>query len=187
MSDRRPLTKVQWVVVVAAVCAIVISLGKCSTSNTSSSHSVFDVPAPKSTTPRREISPDQREKMKALLTPYAGSKITTISTASDEESQAFGAQLDAIFREAGWQADVQTNMTVGSPPSIFLRVPKSHIPESKVKEFANSPTDVTLTMNDLPPQDLALLKAFNVLNMDCPLETMDGSKDNVELRIGRRP
>ena len=125
--------------------------------------------------------------MKTLLASYAGSKITTISTVSDEERQAFAAQLDSVFREAGWQTEVQTIMYAGPTPSVFLRVPKSHIPESKVREFSNSATDVTLTVSDLPPQDLALLKAFRILDMDCPLETMDGSKDNVELRVGSRP
>jgi hypothetical protein len=72
-------------------------------------------------------------------------------------------------------------------PSVFLRVPKSHIPESKVKEFSNSATDVTLTVSDLPPLDIALLKVFHVLDMDCPLETMDVPKDRVELKIGSRP
>jgi hypothetical protein len=125
--------------------------------------------------------------MKALLAPYAGSKVTTIATASDEESQAFGAQLDSVFREAGWQTEVQTALSAGPMPSVFLRVPKSHIPESKVKEFANSATDVSLTVSDLPPQDLALLKAFRVLDMDCPLEAMDAPKDRIELRISSRP
>jgi hypothetical protein len=125
--------------------------------------------------------------MKTILAPYAGSKITTIATASDEESQAFSAQLDSVFHEAGWQIEVQTAMSVGTMPSVFLRVPKSHIPESKAKEFSNSATDVTLTVSDLPPQDVAILKALRVLDMDCPLETMDGSKDSVELRIGSRP
>jgi len=186
MSDRRPLSKVQWAVIIAAIFAILFSLGKCSTPNTSPSHSVFSAPALKSTSPRRQISPEQREKLKALLVPYAGSKIITISTIGDEESQAFGAQLDSVFREAGWQTEVQTAMPSGPMPSVFLRVPKSHIPEAKVTEFSNSVTDVTLTANDLPPQDIALLKVFRVLDMDCPLETMDGSKDNVELRIGSR-
>jgi hypothetical protein len=187
MSDRRPFSKVQWVMIIVAIFAILFSLGKCATTNTSPSHSVFSVPAPKSTSPRRQISPEQREKMKAILAPYAGSKIITIATLSDEETQAFGAQLDSVFREAGWQTEMQTAMSSTPTPSIFLRVPKSHIPESKVKEFSNSATDVTLTINDLPPQDLAILKAFHILDMDCPLETMDGSKDNVELRIGSRP
>jgi hypothetical protein len=187
MSDHRPLTKFQWVVVILAVGAILFSLGKCSTSNAPPSRSVFNVPAVKSTAPPRQVAPEQREKMRALLAPYAGSKITTISIAGDAENQAFSAQLDSVFREAGWQTEVQTFMPAGPMPSVFLRVPKSHIPESKVKEFANSATDVTLTVADLPPQDLALLKALSVLGMDCPLETMDGSKDNVELRIGSRP
>jgi hypothetical protein len=188
MSDRRPLSKVQWALIIAAILAILFSLGKCSTSsNTSPPHSLFSVPAPRSTAPWRQISPEQREKIKTLLIPYAGSKITTIATASDEESQAFGAQLDSIFHEAGWQTQVQTAMSAGSMPSVFLRVPKSHIPESKVKEFSNSATDVALTVNDLPLQDVAILKAFRVLDMDCPLEAMDGSKDNVELRVGSRP
>jgi hypothetical protein len=187
MSDRRPLSKIQWVIVIAAIFAIFFSLGKCATSNTSPSHSVFSVPTPKSTSPRRQISSEQRGNMEALLMPYAGSKITTIASLSDEESQAFAIQLDSVFREAGWQTEIQTVMPSGSLPSVFLRVPKSHIPESKVNEFSNSTSDVTLTINDLPPQDLAILKAFHVLDMDCPLETMDGSKDNVELRIGSRP
>ena len=59
--------------------------------------------------------------------------------------------------------------------------------ESKVKEFSNSATDVTLAIADLPPQDLALLKAFRVLEMDCPLETMDLPKDHIEVKIGSRP
>jgi len=125
--------------------------------------------------------------MKTLLAPYAGSRITVIATASDEESQAFGAQLGSVFHDAGWQIEVQTAMSAASIPSVFLRVPKSHIPESKVKEFSNSATDVSLTVNDLPPQDVAILKVFRVLDMDCPLETMEGSKDNVELRVGSRP
>jgi hypothetical protein len=187
MSDRRPFSNVQWAVVVVAVLAILFSLSKCFSPNTSPSHSVFSVPPLKSTSPRREISPEQRERMKALLAPYAGSKITAISTVSDEESQAFAAQLDSVFREAGWQTEVQTAMFTGPTPSVFLRVPKSHIPESKLREFSNSATDVTLTISDLPPQDLAILKAFRVLEMDCPLEAMDGSKDNVELRVGSRP
>src|ERR1700689_2565861 len=94
VSDKRPLSKVQWVVIILAILAILFSLRKCSTSNTSSPHSVFSTPPPKSTAPWRRISPEQFEKMKALLTPYAGSKITTISTVNDEESQAFSAQLD---------------------------------------------------------------------------------------------
>ena len=187
MSDQRPLTKVQWAVIIVAVIAFLFSLSKCSAPNTSPSHSVFSVPALKSTSPRRQISPEQREKMKALLTPYAGSKIATISNVGDEESQAFAAQLDSAFHEAGWQTEVQTARSAGPMPNVFLMVPKSHIPEAKVKEFSNSATDVTLTVADLPPQDLAILKAFRVLGMDCPLETMDGSKDNVELRIGSRP
>jgi hypothetical protein len=186
MSDLRPLSKVQWVVIILAILAILFSLGKCSTSSTTPSHSVFSTPPPKSTSPWRRISPEQFEKMKALLAPYAGSRITMISTVSDEESQAFGAQLDSIFHEAGWQTEVQTAMSAGSMPSVFLRVPKSHIPASKVNEFSKSATDVALTVSDLPPQDVAILKAFRVLDMDCPLETMDGSKDNVELRIGNR-
>jgi hypothetical protein len=187
MSERHPLSKVQWVIIIVAVVAFLVSLGKCSAPNTSPSHSVFSAPTPKSTSPRRQISSEQRGKMEALLAPYAGSKITTIASLSDEETQAFGIQLDSVFREAGWQTEIQTLMPSGALPSVFLRVPKSHIPESKVKEFSNSASDVTLTINDLPPQDLAILKAFHVLDMDCPLETMDGSKDNVELRIGSRP
>jgi hypothetical protein len=187
MSDQRPLTKIQWAVIIVAVVAFLFSLSKCSAPNTSPSHPVFSVPALKSTSPRRQISSEQRERMKALLTPYAGSRITMISTVGDEESQAFGAQLDFVFREAGWQTEVQTAMSGGPMPSIFLRVPKSHIPESKVKEFSNSATDVTLTIADLPPQDLALLKAFRVLEMDCPLETMDLPKDHIEVKIGSRP
>ncbi len=187
MNDRRPLSKVQWVVIILAILAILFSLGKCSTSSTTPSQSVFTAPPPKSTAPWRQISPEQRGKIKMLLAPYAGSKITTIATASDEESQAFAAQLDAIFHDAGWQTEVQAVVPAGSIPSVFLRVPKSHIPESKAKEFSHSATDVTLTVNDLPLQDVAILKAFRVLDMDCPLEAMEGSKDNVELRIGSRP
>jgi hypothetical protein len=187
MSDRRPFSKVQQAVVVVAIIAILFSLSKCFSPNTSPSHSVFSVPPLKSTSPRRQINPEQREKMKTLLAFYAGSKITTISTVSDEESQAFAAQLDSVFREAGWQTEVQIVAYAGPLPSVFLRVPKSHIPESKVKEFSNSATDVTLTASDLPPQDLSVLKALHFLYMDCPLETMDGSKDNLELRIGSRP
>ena len=187
MSERRPLSKVQWVVVVLAILAILFSLSKCSTSTTSSPHSMFGVPPSKSASPWRRISPEQFEKMKTLLTPYAGSRITIIATASDEESQAFSAQLNSVFHEAGWQVEVQTTMPAGSMPSVFLRVPKSHIPESKVKEFSNSATDVALTVNDLPAQDVAILKVFRVLDMDCPLETMEGSKDNVEVRVGSRP
>ena len=187
MSDQRPLTKIQWAVIIVAVVAFLFSLSKCSTPNTSPSHSVFSVPALKSTSPRRQISPEQHERMKALVAPYTGSKITIISTVSDEESQAFGAQLDSVFREAGWQTEVRTTMYTGPLPSVFLRVPKSHIPESKVKEFSASATDVTLTVSDLPPQDLALLKVFHVLDMDCPLETMDVPKDRIELRISTRP
>jgi hypothetical protein len=187
MSDRRPLSKIQWAVIILAILAILFSLSKCSTSNTSPAHSIFSAPAPGSTAPWRQISPEQREKMKTLLAPYAGSRITTIATVSDEESQAFGAQLDAVFREAGWQTEVQTAISAGPMPSVFLRVPKSHIPESKVKEFSNSATDVTLTVSDLPTQDIAILKAFRVLDMDCPLEAMDGSKDYLELRVGSRP
>lgn len=125
--------------------------------------------------------------MEALLAPYAGSKIITIASANDEETQAFGMQLDSVFREAGWQTLIQTAMTSNSLPSVFLRVPRLHIPESKVKEFSNSVSDVTLTINDLPPQDLAVLKALHVLDMDCPLETMDGSQNYVQLMIGSRP
>jgi hypothetical protein len=187
MSDRRPLSKVQWVVIIVAIFAFLFSLGKCSAPNTSPSHSVFSAPVSKSTSPRRQISPEQRGKMVLLLAPYAGSKIATIVSLSDDETQAFGAQLDSVFREAGWQTEIQTTMPSGSLPSVFLRVPKSHIPESKVKEFSNSASDVTLTMNDLPPQDLAILKAFHILDMDCPLETMEGSKDYVELQVGSRP
>jgi hypothetical protein len=187
MSDRRPFSKVQWAVVVVAVGAILFGLGKCFAPNTSPSHSVFSVPPLKSTSPRRQISPEQRERMKTLLALYAGSRITTIATASDEESQAFAAQVDSVFHEAGWQTEVTTAPSAGPMPSVFLRVPKSHIPESKLREFSNSATDVTLTAGDLPPQDLALLKAFGVLEMDCPLETMDVPKDHVELKIGSRP
>ena len=187
MSERRPLSKVQWVVIILAILAILFSLGKCSTSsNTSPPHSLFSAPPPKSTAPRRQISPEQRETMKALLAPYAGSKIAMISGIGDDESLAFATQLDSVFREAGWQTELQTTASAGSMPSVFLRVPKSHIPESKVKEFSNSATDVTLTATDLPPQDLAVLKAFHVLNMDCPLEAMDFPRDRVELRIGSR-
>jgi hypothetical protein len=187
MSDRRPPSKVQWVVIIVAILAMLFSLGKCATSNTSPTHSMVSAPPPKSTSPWRQISPEQRERMKTLLAPYAGSKIATISIVGDEEIQAFSSQLDSVFHEAGWQTEVQTAAYAGSIPSVYLRVPKSHIPESKVKEFSNSATDVTLTIADLPPQDLAVLKALHVLDMDCPLETMDGSKDNVELRIGSRP
>ena len=187
MSDQRPFSNVQRAVIVVAVIAILFSLSKCFSPNTSPSHSVFSVPPVKSASPRRQISPEQREKMKALLAPYAGSKITMVSSVSDEESQAFSVQLDSVFREAGWRTEVQTAMSAGPTPSVFLRVPKSHIPESKVKEFSTSAADVTLTVNDLPPQDLAILKAFGILGVDCPLETMDGSKDNVELRVGSRP
>ena len=187
MSERRPLSKVQWVVVVLAILAILFSLSKCSTSNTSSPHSVFVTPPPKSTSPWRKIGPEQFEKMKTLLAPYAGSRITMISTVGDEEIQGFSAQLGSIFHDAGWQVEVQTAMSAGSMPSVFLRVPKSHIPESKVKEFSNSATDVALTVNDLLLQDVAILKVFRVLDMDCPLETMEGSKDNVEVRVGSRP
>ena len=187
MNDRRPFSNVQRAVVVVAVIAILFSLSKCFSPNTSLSHSVFSAPALKSTSPRRQISPEQREKMKTLLAPYAGTKITAVSTVNDEESQAFSAQLDSVFREAGWQTEVQTAMSAGPTPSVFLRVPKSHIPESKVREFSTSAADVTLTVSDLPPQDLSVLKAFRVLDVDCPLETMDGSKDNVELRVGSRP
>jgi hypothetical protein len=187
MSDRRPLSKIQWVVIIAAVLAILFSLGKCSTSSTSPSQSVFNLPPPKNNSPWRQISPEQREKMKGILAPYAGSKITTISTVNDEESHAFSAQLNSVFQDAGWQIEVQTTAPAGSMPSVFLRVPKSHIPESKVKEFSNSATDVSLTVNDLPPQDIAILKVFRVLDMDCPLETLEGTKDSVELRVGSRP
>jgi len=187
MSERRPLTKIQWAVVIVAILAILFGLSKCFAPNATSSHSVFSAPALQSKSPRRQISPEQREKIKAVLAPYAGSKITTIAATSDEESQAFGAQLDSVLREAGWQTEVQTAPSAGSMPSVFLRVPKSHIPESKVREFSHSATDVSLTVSDLPPQDLALLKAFRVLDMDCPLETMDIPKDSIELRIGRRP
>ena len=187
MSDHRPLSKLQWVVIIVAVGAILFSLGKCSTSNTPPSRTVFSAPAVKSTAPWRQISSEQREKMKTFLAPYAGSKVTTISIVGDEESQAFSAQLDSVLREAGWQTEMQTAPSAGSMPSVFLRVPKSHIPESKVREFSHSATDVTLTVSDLPAQDLALLKAFGVLNIDCPLETMDVPKDRVELRIGSRP
>jgi hypothetical protein len=187
MSDRRPLTIMQWIVIIVAVGAILFGLGRCLAPNTSPSHSVFSVPTSKSTSPRRLISPEQREKIKTILAPHAGSKITMVSTVSDEESQAFGAQLGSVFREAGWQTEVQAALYAGPTPSVFLRVPKSHIPESKVKEFSNSTADVTLTVNDLPPQDLAVLRAFSVLGIDCPLETMDGSRDTVELRISSRP
>ena len=187
MSDQRPFSNVQRAVIVVAVIAILFSLSKCFSPNTSPSHSVFSVPPVKSASPRRQISPEQREKMKALLAPYAGSKITMVSSVSDEESQAFSVQLDSVFREAGWRTEVQTAMSAGPTPSVFLRVPKSHIPESKVREFSTSAADVTLTVNDLPSQDLAILKAFGILGVDCPLETMDGSKDNVELRVGSRP
>jgi hypothetical protein len=187
MSDRRPFSKVQWVVIFVAILAILFSLGKCATSNTSPSPSALIVPPPKSMSPSRQISPEQREKMKTLLSPYASSKITAVFTVGDGEIQSFATQLDSVFREAGWQTEIQTAVYTGPTPSIFLRVPKTHIPESKVKEFSNSATDVTLTIADLPPQDLAVLKALHVLDMDCPLETMEGSKDNVELRIGSRP
>ncbi|HXI82964.1 MAG TPA: hypothetical protein VNL17_02610 [Verrucomicrobiae bacterium] len=187
MSDRRPLSKVQWVLVIVAVLAILFSLGKCSTSTTSPSHSVFSSPAVKSTSPWRQISAEQHEKMKVLLAPYAGSRIAMVTVVGDEESQAFGSQLDAIFREAGWQTEVQAAPSAGPMPSVFLRVPRSHIPESKVTEFSHSATDVTLTVADLPPSDLAVLKAFRVLGMDCPLETMDIPKEYVEVRIGTRP
>src|SRR5271154_248255 len=86
VSDKRPLSKVQWVVIILAILAILFSLRKCSNSNTTPPQSVFTTPPPKSTAPWRQISPEQREKMKTLLAPYAGSKITTIATASDEES-----------------------------------------------------------------------------------------------------
>jgi hypothetical protein len=187
MSDRRPFSNVQRAVVVVAVIAILFSLSKCFSPNPSPPHSVFSVPPPKSTSPWRRISPEQFDKMKAILAPYAGSRITTISTVGDEESQAFSAQLGSVFHEAGWQTEVQTVAYSGPLPSVFLRVPKSHIPESKVKEFTASATDVTLTVNDLPSRDLAILKAFGILGVDCPLETMEGSKNNVELRVGSRP
>ena len=187
MSVQLPLTKIQWAVIVVAVIAFLFSLSKCSAPSTSPSHTVFTVPALKSTSPRRQINPEQRERMKVLVAPFAGSKITITSTVGDEESQAFGAQLDSVFREAGWQTEVQTAVSGGSIPSVFLRVPKSHIPESKVKEFSNSATDVTLAVSDLPPLDIALLKVFRVLDMDCPLETMNVPNDRVELKIGSRP
>ena len=187
MSDHRPLTKVQWAVIVVAVGAILYGLSKCFAPSPPPPHSVFSAPAVKSTGPWRQINPEQHEKMKAFLSPYAGSRITMISIVGDEESQAFGTQLESVLREAGWQTEVHTTMAAGPMPNVFLRVPKSHIPESKVREFSNSATDVTLTVADLPPQDLALLKAFSVLGVDCPLETMDTSNDHVELRIGSRP
>ena len=187
VSDKRPLSKVQWVVIILAILAILFSLGKCSTSSTTPPHSVFVTPSSKSTSLWRRISPEQFEKIKGILAPYAGSEITTVSVVGDEETQTFSAQLGSVFHDAGWQVEVQSAMPVGPMPSVFLRVPKSHIPESKVKEFSNSATDVSLTVNDLPPQDIAILKAFRVLDMDCPLEAMEGSKDNVELRIGSRP
>src|SRR5271154_5900780 len=108
MSDSRPLTKIQWAVIIVAALAFLVSLSKCSSSNAPSSHPLFSAPPPPSTSPKREISPEQREKIKTLLAPYAGSRITTVATVGDEESLAFGAQLDSVFREAGWQTEVQS-------------------------------------------------------------------------------
>ena len=181
MSDKQPLSKVQWVLIAVAVIAFLVSLSKCSSPNPGPQ------PIMRITAPPRQISSEQRQKMEAILTPFAGSEITTFSLIGDEESQAFGAQLDSVLHEAGWRTAVQTVKPAVGQPGIFLRVPKSHIPESKVREYSNSTADVTLTINDLPPQDIALLKAFRVLSMDCPIDTMDTTKDGVELRIGSRP
>src|SRR5258708_39327896 len=121
MSDRRPLSKLQWDLVILEILAILFSLGKCSTSsNTSPPHPVFSVPSTRSTAPWRQISPEQHEKMKTLLAPYAGSKIVMISAISDDESLAFATQLDSVFREAGWQTELQTTASAGSMPSVFL-------------------------------------------------------------------
>ena len=180
MSNERPVSKVQWVLIAVAVIAFLVSLSKCSSPNPAPQ------PVVRITAPPRQISSEQRQKMEAILTPFAGSEITTFSLIDDEESQAFGAQLDSVFHEAGWKTALQSVMPAAGQPGIFLRVPKSHIPESKVREYSTSTADVTLTVADLPPQDIAVLKALHVLNLDCPLDTMDYPNDSVELRIGRR-
>ena len=186
MSDENPMSKFQWAAIIVVVAVFLFSLTKCSAPNRPPSQPV-SAPALKSQSPPREISPEQREKIKTLLAPFAGSRITTISTVGDEESQAFSAQLNSIFREAGWKTDLQSAVPEGIMPSVFLRVPRTHVPESKVKEFSASTADVTLTVADLPPQDIAVLKVLLVLHMDCPLETMEDSQDTVQLRIGHRP
>jgi hypothetical protein len=143
--------------------------------------------ASKTAAPGRQISPEQCEKIRSILAPYAGSRITTISNIGDDESIGFGARLDSVFRDAGWKSDVQVAKPSAFMPSISLKVPMSDVPRSKREEFSRSATDVPMELSDLPEKDAAILKALAVLGMDCPLQTMGSPKDGVELRVGSQP
>lgn len=187
MSEQTPLTKFQWAAIIFVVAIFLFSLTKCSVPNPPQSQLLVGSPPLKSQSPPRVINAEQREKMKTLLTPFAGSNVSLVSTFGDDESQAFALQLDSVFREAGWKTNLKSAASQGTAPSVFLRVPTSHIPASKAKEFSASATDVTLAVADLPQQDVAILKVLAVLKMDCPLDTMEGPADSVELRIGHRP
>ena len=136
---------------------------------------------------KRQITPEQHEGMRVILAPYAGSRITTISNAGDDESIAFGAQLDSVFRDAGWKTDVQVAKPSGLMPSISLRVPLSDVPRSKQEEISSSGMDVMMELSDLPGMDAAVIEALGILGMNCPFQTAESLKDGVELRVGRRP
>jgi hypothetical protein len=141
----------------------------------------------KTSAPGRQITPEQRDDMKAILAPHAGSRVTTVSNVGDEESIGFGTQLDSVLRDAGWETNVRVAEPSGVMPSVFLRVPVSDIPRDRQQEFSSSATNAHLELSDLPGKDVALVKALAVLGMDCPLQAVDSLKDGVELRIGSQP
>ena len=127
--------------------------------------------------------------MKAILSPFAGSRIDTIPNLGDAESAKFGNQLDEIFHEAGWKTGLWYAQSIGPLPSILLRVSTKDVPEDVkarlMKSQAESREVMPLPRGDLPERTTAVLDALATLGVQCPVVFVDElPTGQMQLRVG---
>jgi len=128
---------------------------------------------------KRIISPEQRARLKTILSPYAGATIDVVPSEGDTEAILFARQLESVFSEAGWRIeDGGYARSFGIALGVVVRYPtneKSNVVIGGGKCYPSGKIEAAAT-------------AIKIVEPSVMLEEYPALKPHqIELRIGSMP
>lgn len=136
-----------------------------------------------------DITDEQAQKLKSILSPLAGTKIDIAAQPTDQEGTEFAIRLADIFTSAGWVAGRNAVLDMrGQWKGVFIQMSSKDVSDDLKTRLIQAGGHLSVGPGDVPVKAAIVAGALkNILNVDCHYDLEDSMQPGeMELRIGKR-